>query len=126
MQTFVYRDTNCLRRSYDRAIRLYNLVILQILTTFSPTLKKIKEKFKLLFLGNGCDITKLKSEAEIIFNHIKNFASAKSSIKTWPVLYSLKHEHGITNILHIAKTSIAFIASLNQSKFFIIMASILK
>ena len=59
-------------------------------------------------LRNECDIAKLKSKAEIIFNHVKNFGSNKPSSKTWPMLFFLKHELGIRNILHIAKISIAF------------------
>ena len=68
---------------------------------------KIKETFRVLLLGNNCDITKLKSETEIIFNHVKNFASARSPSKTWPMFFSLKNELGITNVMHIAEISIA-------------------
>ena len=57
--------------------------------------------------GNNCGITKLKFEAEITFNHVVNFASTKSSNKTWPMLFSLKHELGIKNFLHVAEISIA-------------------
>ena len=56
--------------------------------------------------GNNCGITKLKFEAEITFNHVVNFASTKSSNKTWPMLFSLKHELGIKNFLHVAEISI--------------------
>lgn len=58
-------------------------------------------------LRNRCDVPKLKSEAEIIFNHVKNFGSNKQFSKTWSMLFSLKHELGIGNILHIAEISIA-------------------
>ena len=48
---------------------------------------KIKDKFEVQLLGNGCDIAKLKSKAEILFNHMKNFGSNKPSSKTWPVIF---------------------------------------
>ena len=67
---------------------------------------KIKEKFEVQLLGNRCDIAKLKSKAEIMFNHVKNFWSNIPSSKTWSMLFSLKHEPGIRNILHIAEISI--------------------
>ena len=57
--------------------------------------------------GNNCGNTKLKFEAEIAFNHVINFALTKSSNKTWPMLFSLKHELGIKNFLHVAEISIA-------------------
>ena len=57
--------------------------------------------------GSNRGITKLKSEAEIVFNHVINFVSTKSSNKTWPMLFSLKHELGIKNFLHVAEISIA-------------------
>ena len=44
-------------------------------------IEKIKRNFELLLIRNGCDIVRLKSKAEIIFNHFKNFASTKSSSK---------------------------------------------
>ena len=56
--------------------------------------------------GNNCGITKLKSEAEIAFNHVINFASTKSSNKTWPMLFSLEHELSIKKFLHVAEISI--------------------
>ena len=68
---------------------------------------KIKEKFEVQLLRNRCDIAKLKAEAEIIFNHVKNFESNKPSSKTWPMLFSLEHELGNRNVLHIAEISIA-------------------
>ena len=49
----------------------------------------------------------MKSETEIVYNHVTNFASTKSSTKTWLILFSLKHELGIKNFLHIAEISIA-------------------
>ena len=77
---------------------------------------KTKEKFKVQLLENGCDIAKLKSEAQIIFNHVKNFGSNKPSSKTWPMLFSLKHELEIRNILHTAKISIALPISNTKSE----------
>lgn len=56
-------------------------------------------------LGSRCDVPKLKSEAKIIFNHVKNFGSNKQFSRS--MLFSLKHELGIRNILHIAQISIA-------------------
>ena len=43
---------------------------------------KIKEAFEIQLSGNNCNITKLKSEVEIVYNHVTNFASTKSSTKT--------------------------------------------
>ena len=38
---------------------------------------------------------------------MKNFGSNKQFSKTWSMLFSLKHDLGIRNILHIAEISIA-------------------
>ena len=67
---------------------------------------KIKEVLEIQLTGNNCNITKLKSEAQIVYNNVTNFALTKSSTKTWPMLFSLKYELGIKNFLHIAKTLI--------------------
>ena len=50
---------------------------------------KIKEVFEVQLSGNNCGITKSKSEAEIAFNHVVNFASTKLSNKIWPMLFPL-------------------------------------
>ena len=52
-----------------------------ILMTYNHV-NKIKEDFEVQLSGNNCGITKLKSEAEMVFNHVINFASTKSSNKT--------------------------------------------
>ena len=80
---------------------------------------KIKEVFEIQLTGNNCNITKLKSEAEIIYNHVANYASTKSSTKTWPMLFSLKHELGIKNFLQIAEISVALpICNAESERFF--------
>ena len=67
----------------------------------------ISKRFEKLLLANGCDITKLLSEFEMLFDHVTLFLSTLSASKAWPNLFSKQVELGIENVIHVAEICIA-------------------
>lgn len=71
----------------------------------------IVSRFNQLLRANSCNVESLKSEFEILYEHVTRFLKRKSSEKTWQHLFSCQIRLGITNILHLAEIAIAMPAS---------------
>ena len=64
-------------------------------------LNVIVDHFREMLVNNGCKIAKLKTELDIVHDHIIKFALNHEPVKCWPLIFKLKHELGVRNILHI-------------------------
>ena len=71
----------------------------------------IIERFRQLLVANGCNLSYIPSEIEVLYEHTKRFLQAKPAHKTWPHLFTRHHQLGISNVIHIAEISIAIPAS---------------
>ena len=50
----------------------------------------IQDHFKNLLIDNGCETSKIRTEFEILYKHIKMFLGKKSPDKVWPRFHSKK------------------------------------
>ena len=80
--------------------------ILEVEDLFSH-IDVIVAKFKSLLVANQCDLTRVKSEMELIYEHVTRFLSGKSSEKIWAHLFARESQLGIPNVLHLAEIGIA-------------------
>lgn len=77
---------------------------------------EVKEHFETLLVANGCDISKLEGEMEIVYQHVIHFMAQRGADKCWPALFQIKEELSISNILHIAEICIALPISNAESE----------
>ena len=84
--------------------------------------KVIVETFKPLLEANHCDTNKLRTEADILFEHVNRFLAVKDPNTAWPSLFRMKQELGLSNILHIAEIWIALpIANAESERVFLFL-----
>ena len=55
----------------------------------------------IVLLANGCNMTHLKEEFELLHDHIKRYVSKVSTEKCWPIIFQIGADLGIHNLLHI-------------------------
>ena len=67
----------------------------------------IQDHFENLLVANGCETSKIRTEFEILYKHIKMFLEKKSPDKVWPHMFSQQKEIVISNLLHIAEIAIS-------------------
>ena len=60
----------------------------------------IQDHFENLLVPNGCETSKIHTEFEILYDHIKMFLGKKSPDKVWPHIFSQQKELGISNLIH--------------------------
>lgn len=73
----------------------------------------IVSRFKSLLIANGCDLSKLKCEIDILREHITKFLPAVTPKQAWPQIFSMKLALEIQNVLHVIEIGIA----LNRKEF---------
>ena len=69
--------------------------------------KVIVEHFKSLLLTNNCSIDHLKEELEVLHDHIMRCVSKSSSEGCWPIVFCIRHNLGIHNLLHVLEIYLA-------------------
>ena len=67
----------------------------------------ITSKFQSLLIANGCQLSKIKCELDILLEHIRKFLPSITPIRAWPQIFTMKHALGVQNILHVVEIGIA-------------------
>ena len=67
----------------------------------------ITSKFQSLLIANGCQLSKIKCELDILLEHIRKFLPSVTPIRAWPQIFTMKHALGVQNILHVVEIGIA-------------------
>ena len=75
--------------------------------TIKINLDTIVNRFRSLLEANNCEIEKLHSEFETVFDHVNLFLPNVSPSKVWPNLFMKQKELNIENIIHVAEICIA-------------------
>ena len=75
--------------------------------TIKINLDTIVNTFRSLLEANNCEIEKLHSEFETVFDHVNLFLPNVSPSKVWPNLFTKQKELNIENIIHVAEICIA-------------------
>jgi len=78
--------------------------------------KIITETFKKQLEANGCNLNQLQKEFDIVYNHVLNFGKNKESEKLWPLIFTLKDDLGVRNILHLVEIGLALPISNAESE----------
>ena len=76
-------------------------------TSIAQIFSKERQSFKNLLVPNRCETSKIRTEFEILYEHIKMFLGKKSSDKVWPHMFSQQKEIVISNLIHIAEIAIS-------------------
>ena len=75
--------------------------------TIKINLNTIVNRFRSLLEANNCEIEKLHSEFETVFDRVNLFLPNVSPSKVWPNLFTKQKDLNIENIIHVAEICIA-------------------
>ena len=78
--------------------------------------KVLSDHFLNLIQANGCDVTKLRAETDILYEHVVKFFLKKKPIDVWPHLFSVAKSLGIENVIHIAEIALVLPTSNAESE----------
>lgn len=76
-------------------------------TSYFFKVSVIVTKFKSLLIPNGCQLTKLECELDILREPVAKFLLCVTPIRSWPQIFALKHALRVHNILHVIELGIA-------------------